>query len=582
MKRWIYGLMVLVYCGLWVGVQESISAQEGKVLLFITGNTYARMYLPPTTGSETSRCLICARKIMMDRYRQYEDGFVAIEYGRISAGDEGDLTNGTKEQNRRRTLEYLKWLDRMGYDLVMTEDKLGYNLKSPIIPANGSSWMIQKNGVKLGFIFLTKELLTNISAYNNEIAKFGGIDFLVVGVSDKVPSDLLKAFFQQHKEIDVVLVPSIELVPNRSRVYSTRDNRLVLYPPADGIEAIVIELEKQKDKITIQKAFWSSVLKIFDEAKEEIAKLRKGMPQCFCDADCGSGKSCISGKCKGLSAVQKSSSQLIVVRPKKCVSCNEEDIYSWLSGVIPQLKKTIIYTDDSKAIELLSAFPVEMLPLYILKGELDKVDGFESLEDMVIKTPIGWVLKPQVTGISVYWKRKVIPKRLDVFLVGKLDEETYKMIRQLRKVKKELPQWKFYFHYLLQKDKKTGVWSSMAGPDDMAEVLRQLCVKKYAPAKFLDYILCRYESGYSDVDTCVVRLGLNGTKIDRCSQSAGELEFLLFSTSKLVSKLQVNMPGLVLFENNQIFKPSYDVITKEKLESWSQGKEGSKQKRKAS
>ncbi len=544
-----YRILALVV-GIFLGIVSSSLAED----ILITGNSHSRIYL---INNGKKLCLPCARAQVIDYLRKGGKGLLLVEYGYIQAGSKGDVLKATKTQQQERTRIYRRIVrETLGYDVVWDISDSSKSFKPK---------KIEKGGLKIGFVFIDKDMSADPRRYGEALKQIGEVDVLICALGPDLPMEAGPKLMEVHKEIDLLLVPSkAYLLPGAQGWYSPlSDGRLIVCPPLDGIGGIKVSVEKGEDGVSFGTV---EVISFLDPS----APLLKGLPDCTCDADCLDGK-CINGSCQQKNDEKKVT--LTVIRPRACISCNEEEIYDWIKGFVPSLELKVVYADDPKGQEWLKKLGADMLPVFVLSEGIKKSPGFDNIEDMLVKTDLGYVIKPQVSGVSVYISRPVIPRKVDVFIAGILDEKTYQILAQLKKLKDspEMADWKIRFHYLISL--VNGVWSSPFGPNDLAEVLRQLCVRKYHPDKYLDYLLCRYENRYAQDDFCEVRLGIDTEKVNSCVTNNGELGYLLVSSSNLTQELNITTPGLILFENNQVFVPSPDVLTPENFKKWSQGKE---------
>ena len=546
MRYRILALLVAVFLG-------AISySWAGDIL--ITGNSHSRIYL---INNGKKICLPCVRAQVVDYLRKEDKNLLLIDYGYLQAGSKGDVLKAAKAQQEERTRLYRRIVEKtLGYDVV-------WDISDPSKAFNPQR--IEKGDLRVGVVFVDKAMTADPASYGEALKKIGEVDLLICALGADLPIEAGPKLMEVHKEIDLLLVPSkAYLFPGAQSWYSPlSDGRLIVCPPLDGIGGVKVSVEKGEKGVSFGTV---EVISFLDPS----APLLKGLPECTCDADCLEGK-CLGGKCRKEEARQKVT--LTVIRPRACISCNEDEIYDWIKGFVPNLELKVVYADDPKGQEWVKKLGAEMLPVFILSEGIKNSPGFDNIEDMLVKTDLGYVIKPQVSGVSVYTSRSVIPKRVDVFIAGILDENAYQVLAQLKRLKDspEMRDWRFRLHYLISF--ANGVWSSLFGPNDLAEVLRQLCVRKYHPDKYLDYLLCRYENRYAQDDFCEVRLGIDTDKVNACITNNGELGYLLVSSSKLTQELNITTPGLILFENNQVFIPSPDVLTPENFQKWSQGKE---------
>ncbi len=543
MNRYVLVLTLFLMIALIGGAQS----KPEDLYLVISGNTHSRIYLQEKGKGKI--CLPCNRAALV---KSFGNKAFLLEYGYISPGSYGDVVDDTTFFDKRKK-DYYACLKQMGYDWICD------------LESKCQDKVLDRNGVRIGLIKIDKERMTSPDKYNSALAEIRGADLLIWAVDGDVDPENFRSFLSQHSEVDIVLLPRQDFLKDSDRM-EVVNNTLLLVPYPDGMKVDLVQLRKEDgtwEAIGVKEV---SVLGLSPDP--EVSSVVKS--DCYANLDCKTGY-CRNGKCM----VKKEDHplKLIVVRPERCVSCNEKEVYDWLKGFLPSLELKIVYSNSNEAKDIFTKINTDMLPVYIIQGNVEEVDGFENIEDMLVKSKIGYLIRPQLVGMSVFRNRKRIPKRVDVFISGRLSNSVYQELRKIKEVKDDpgMKGWRFYFHYLISREK--GVWSSFLGPEDMSEVVRQLCVRKYAPNKYLNYILCRYELGYPEDDSCEIRLGIDLDKVDSCITNSGELAFLLFSSSKLTKEVGANTPGLILFENQQIFVPSADVISSESFRKWSSGKE---------
>ncbi len=538
-RKWLFAIVGFVFfCG------SSLWAQPLTVL--ITGNTHSRIFL---LHNGKKVCLPCRRGVLLERFDP--DNTILVEYGYLSPGSFGDVTLQSGESEKRRE-DYLKMLKRMGYDYLC--DLSGNCPETKVV---------SKQGIRIGFLKLGRGEVEDPARYNEKMKKMGKVDSLFLVVAPDISSAELRIFLSGHEEVDVVLVPRREFLES-SGWWDWQGRVLLLCPYPDGIEVEKVTLQRG-DTLRPKEVTNLSVLSV---DKEDPALSSLASRECYGDEDCATGV-CSGGACRGY----RDSVVLTVVRPKRCISCNETEVYDWIKGFVPGLNLKVVYSETPEAKKWLSKVETDMLPIFFLSRSIEKIKGFENLEDLLIRVDDVYVLKPQVVGASVLTNRSRIPYRIDYFVSGRLSDNAYEVLKRLRDLrnKGDLSGWKIYLHYLVSLN--NGTWESLLGPVDMQEVIRQLCVRRYAPDKYLDYVVCRYEVGYVEDSVCEIRLGVDKKAIESCVRNTGEFGYLLVSSAKLTQEIGANTVGLMLFENQQIFIPTPDAITVENFNKWSEGKE---------
>lgn len=98
-------------------------------------------------------------------------------------------------------------------------------------------------------------------------------------------------------------------------------------------------------------------------------------------------------------------------------------------------------------------------------------------------------------------------------------------------------------------DNGNGTFSSLHGEYEAQEDIRQLCVKKYYPAKLMDYIWCRNEQGVQagDWTTCATNNGIVSKTIETCTN--GEGKGLLSANIKVAEGLGISASPTWLINN---------------------------------
>lgn len=84
-----------------------------------------------------------------------------------------------------------------------------------------------------------------------------------------------------------------------------------------------------------------------------------------------------------------------------------------------------------------------------------------------------------------------------------------------------------------------GGFTSLHGPDEVNEDIRQVCAAKYAPSTYMNYVICRNKNIRStDWQACATEAKIDSAKIKTCSEGA-EGKALLTENIKLATELNV-------------------------------------------
>jgi len=153
-----------------------------------------------------------------------------------------------------------------------------------------------------------------------------------------------------------------------------------------------------------------------------------------------------------------------------------------------------------------------------------------------------YMVKPQFSGIAYFLERKNIKGRLDLF-ISLYDKNTLALLDMIK-------EFNPIVHFLAVEKAKDN-FAAKDGNLEVEEYLRSVCVQKYYPANFWDYISCRGEfintSWWQD---CLNKLDTN--KIMVCAQGEEGKE-LLRENINLNKELQIISGPAYLLDNQEIF-----------------------------
>lgn len=103
-------------------------------------------------------------------------------------------------------------------------------------------------------------------------------------------------------------------------------------------------------------------------------------------------------------------------------------------------------------------------------------------------------------------------------------------------------------------DSKNGQLSSMHGPDEVADDLREVCAVQHynKDEKFLDFLACRSKDLSADWKACTGSNGIDASVIEKCV-SGEEGKNLLTASFQVASNLEIQSSPTFLLNNRQTF-----------------------------
>jgi len=250
---------------------------------------------------------------------------------------------------------------------------------------------------------------------------------------------------------------------------------------------------------------------------------------------------------------------LIIIKPKDCLTCNTELFVKNLKNLLADLEIREVYYRDKEAELFLSDLRIDMLPAYLLNKEIKERKEYQRLKDFLIDTKKDYFyFDPSFAGASYFLGRKKISGRLDLFISTQIPglDKILEVVRDLIREEKI----DFYLHFLAQEREIEG-FISPAGISEIEEYLRCVCIKKYYQEKFFDYLICRAKNKMSSWwENCAE--GFDIEKIKMCA-TGEEGKGLLRENVRLTKELSIFQAPLVLLFNQEIFGITKDTSVEE-------------------
>jgi len=270
------------------------------------------------------------------------------------------------------------------------------------------------------------------------------------------------------------------------------------------------------------------------------------LPECFTDGNCKRGAR--KGTCRNAGAKNASCEfpkdvkvPLTVVMPKRCPLCKVDKPVEFFKKQFPGLEVSYELYPGEKAEKLIAEAGIKTFPAFLFGKELERDPNFPDIKDKVDAAGNYYFFKPQYGGVAFFLGRKPAEGKIDVFL-SLYDPSITVLLDTLEEFNPEI-------HFLAARSEDNLVTAQ--GPAEVEEMLRSVCVKKYYPAVFWNYLDCRVRHISSSWwEDC---LGdLDGGKIKACARGQ-EGRDLLSANIALTEELAISSSPTYLVGNQHIF-----------------------------
>jgi hypothetical protein len=556
---------------------NSVFAKE--ITILYTGETHAMLY-PCNCPKELDGGIARRATLIKELRRENPNTLVLDSGGFFSGGLQDEYTQNTALDMQRARVN-LKAMELMQYDaLAIGDDEFNFGrefLQDNMMKTNLAflSCNISDTGKKPALFrpYVIKEVagkkigiigVTTLLAMQK--ASASGLKFIeprlavkqAVSELKKNNVNIIVLLSHLGESEDLNLIKDVEgidiLIVGHSRAkedLSTKIGRtLILRPSWQGRRLGKLSLNIENNKI---KDYKVEQLRLSDKVASDKEVLSI-LPSCFSDANCK--KTGFIGTCQEAGSLNSQclyqaapKVSLSIITPKECRICNTEKIISYLNTQFPGLIVSYLYYPETKPKKLIKDFNISVLPAYLLGKEIEKEKGFDNLkENLEIKGDF-YMLKAQFSGIGYYLERKSIKGRLDLF-ISLYDKNASALLDMLK-------EFNPIVHFLAV-EKTKGNFEAKDGNLEVEEYLRSVCVQKYYPANFWDYISCRGKfintSWWQD---CLPagQAGLDKLDTDKISMCARgeEGKELLRRNIGLNNELQVMSGPAYLLDNQEIF-----------------------------
>ncbi|MFH1457604.1 MAG: hypothetical protein ABIG31_00305 [Candidatus Omnitrophota bacterium] len=554
------------------------AAYAKEIVILYTGETHAMLY--PCSCPKESDGGIARRCALIKSIRAVHPDALLLDAGGFFAGGLRDEYTQNTQLDVQRTLVNLEAMGLMKYDALAIGDNefnfgkdflfksindspltfLSCNAESPQAKALGPSIIKDVSGTRIGIVGVT-----NVAAHN----KAGGLRFSDPKLSvaravkelKKTGTDIIVLLSQLEESEDMILINEIKGIdvligthhPMKDQPFVKFKDTLLLKTFWQGRSLGVATLTVEDNKLTKYKV---EGLRLSDQIKDD-SDIQKVLPRCFSDANCK--RESLAGSCQDPGTPKASclfneaqKIDLIVITSDSCVTCLTDTMVDFLKKDFPGLNPVYLNYPEKKAIDLIKNFGISGLPAYLLSKKVEKEKKFDSLTENLQAKGDFYLVKPEFSGVSYLFNRKKSKGKLDLFisLYDKNTEELLKVIREFNPA----------LHFLATEEK--GRFDAAKGEPEIEEYLRAVCVQKYYPQNFWDYVQCRVKNINSTWwDDCAVTLDTH--KIKTCAKG-DEGKSLLRDHVGTNKELRILFGPAYLLDNQEIFS-SNGVPSKEEL-----------------
>lgn len=559
-KKRVKLVLGLSFCML--GLAFNCYAKE--IAIFYTGSTHAMLY-QCSCPVEPDGGLARRATLIKELRKKYPDSLL-LDSGAYFAGGQLDEYTLNTELDMRRTEVNLKAMELMKYDaLGISPDefnfgaqffkdssaKLKLNFVSSNINAPSASPYIIKDlsGAKVGIVGVSPEVIKrkaadiNVSDPKEAVASAVGA-LKAKGVNIIV---LLSSLSEQEDAALIESVPGIDvLIEGRGRSkeepFVKKGNTIILRPSWQARKLGKAVLTLKDNKITGQKV---EQLRLSSKVQDDRAILST-IPRCFSGGDCK--KEGVNGECLNPGELgarcefaKTGKVQLFVITEKDCITCSPQIVADSLKKQFPGIEAVYLDRRDKKAENMLKNFGITGLPAYLLGKEIEKEKNFDLLKSGVDLRGDYYLIKPQASGVAFFTDRERIKGRLDLF-ISLYDKDSAGVLQAVREFN---PQVHFLATY------EEGNFDAKNDNIEVEEYRRGVCVQRYYPQEYWNYIACRAKNiGSSWWEDCLSNL--DSSRIKSCARS-GESEELLRKNIGLNKELGIMFGPTYLLDNQEVF-----------------------------
>jgi len=552
---------IILFLGFLALGLSNLYAKEAIILY--TGQTHAMLY-PCSCPIETDGG-IARRSTLVKELRQKHPGLLLLDAGSFTAGGVMDEYTQNTKLDMQRSEVNLRAMELMRYDAVCVgPDEFNFGkdfflknarksnpafLSSNLDSNKVLPYIIKESGgVKIGIIGLTgleagrKSEGLKISPgapVSGLIAKLRkeGVEVVIVLSTLGEQEDM--KLISQAKGIDILFVGHN---PAPGQTQTKVDSTFIVRPSWQGRRLGKLTLEVKDGKLLNCKI---EEQRLSDKIADDPA-IKAILPACYSDVNCR--KEGMVGSCQNPGELRAKciftkpdKVSLLVINIKDCPVCQAEPALGLLKKEFPGIAAEHLYLPDPAAQKLVDELKIKALPVYLLGKEVEKENNFDKMKNALELKDRFYMLKPEASGIAYFLDRKTKKGSFDLFL-SLFDKDTSRLLEAMKEFKPEL-------HFLAVE--KDGSFDAKSGSVEAEEYLRSVCIKKYYPQKFWDYLICRTKDIKSSWwDECLGRA--NTSRVRACARGQEGAKLLKENTA-LNKELKIMFGPTYLLENREIF-----------------------------
>lgn len=546
-----------------------------EITIIFTGDTHAMIYhcscpLEPDGG-------VARRATLIKKLRKESPHALLLDSGGLFGGGLLDQYSQNTELDKQRTLVNLKAMEKMKYDAVAVGDdefsfgrqffqeninKTKLKFLSCNLKADNISPFIIKNvsGVNVGIVAVSN-LATRQKAEGTEVSEPVTAVATAVREARAKGANIIILLSRLGEKDDLSLISQVEgidlLIIGKSRskeeLSGKAGNTTILRPSWEGRRLGKAVISVEDNKVSNLKA---EELRLSDQIADD-PDILSILPQCFSDSNCkkeGSEGACVNPGEPGAKCSFKKAGEvnLVVISSKDCIACGAEATINSLKAQFPGLVASVLLYPDKKATELINDLGITSLPAFIFDRAIEKQKNFDSFKDRFLPKGDYYLLKPLYGGLAYFLNRDQVRGKSDLF-ISLADKNASKVLEVSREFNPAI-------HFLAVE--QSGSFEAANGPFEVEEYLRSVCVQKYYPEFFWEYISCRAKNINSSWwDDCLGKYNAEGIK--SCSRGIEGVSLLKENIS-LNKDIQIMYGPTYLVDNQQIFTTK-GVPTKEEL-----------------
>ena len=242
----------------------------------------------------------------------------------------------------------------------------------------------------------------------------------------------------------------------------------------------------------------------------------------------------------------------------------DPNLLAWLNREFPKSSIRTVDYSTRKGKRLAGKLKINFLPACIFSKDIEENKRFSAFSKAGSLTKQGRAYVLSATGrTGIFIKRKRRPHTLEIFCMSQCPF-TANALDSIIDAKKEgrLPEdIKLDVHYIASLvepykeygDKPTGFkFNSLHGQPEIDEDIRQLCIRKYYPEKFLDYLLLKSKDlKATDWEAPAKQAGIDAEVIKKCTFNQ-EGRTLLKEDIKKAEEFNISASPTFLYENRII------------------------------